>query len=89
MAGRGGERFEKRLRERARPEKAAAKRARRADRKDGEDEVGEDGEVIPKLSEDELLEQVRILNEQHAAGDVDDEDYEERKLELFEQLGLA
>jgi hypothetical protein len=88
MAGRGGERFEKRLRERARQEKAAAKRARRADRKDGED-AGDGEDDGPKLSEDELLEQVRILNEQHAAGDVDDEDYEERKLELFEQLGLA
>jgi hypothetical protein len=87
MAGRGSERFEKRLRERARQEKAAAKRARRADRKDGEDETDEDG--APKPSEDELLEQVRILNEQHAAGDVDDESFEERRLELFEQLGLA
>lgn len=87
MAGRGGERYEKRLRERARQEKAAAKRARRADRKETDDELEEDG--VAKLSEDELLEQVRILNEQHAAGEVDDETYEERKLELFEQLGLA
>lgn len=83
MAGRGSERYEKRLRERARQEKAAAKRERRAAGK-SEEEGAEAG-----LTEDELLEKVRILNEQHAAGEVDDEAFEEQRLELFEQLGLA
>jgi hypothetical protein len=82
MAGRGSERFEKRQRERARQQKAAAKRERRADKKvDDEDAV-----VGP--TEDELLEQVRVLNEQHAEGLVDDEAFEERRAELFEQLGI-
>ena len=74
MAGRNHQQFEKRQRERAKQQKAEAKRTRRAEKKDGEE--GEDG---PELTEDELLEQVRILNEQRAAGEVDEETYEERK----------
>jgi len=82
MAGRGSERFEKRQRERARQQKAAAKRERRADKK------ADDDEAPAGPSEDELLEQVRVLNEQHAEGLVDDETFEERRAELFEQLGI-
>jgi hypothetical protein len=82
MAGRGGERFEKRQRERDRQEKAQAKRARREERKEqaeGEDEGP---------SEDELLAQVAALNEQHAEKKIDQATYETRKAELFEALGL-
>jgi hypothetical protein len=82
MAGRGGERFEKRQRERTRQEKAQAKRARREERKEqaGEEDAGP--------SEDELLAAVAALNEQHANKQIGQEEYEERKAELFEQLGL-
>ena len=38
---------------------------------------------------EELLEQFRLLNEQFAAGDVSEEDFEYRKAEVFAQLGLG
>lgn len=82
MARRGREPFEKRQRELDRRKRAEAKRARRAERADADD----DPEAGP--SEDELLEQVRILHEEHAAEKISDEDFEARKAELFEQLGL-
>lgn len=74
--------FNKRQRERAKKEKAAAKRARRHSR-DG----GESADDTP--DEDALLEQFRLLNEQRAAGEVDDEEFETRKQEIFVQLGLG
>jgi hypothetical protein len=76
--------FNKRQRERAKKEKAAAKRARRHARPEDGDEVVDEGP-----DEDALLEQFRVLNEQHAAGDVTSEEFEERKTEIFEQLGLG
>jgi hypothetical protein len=89
----GREQFLKRQRERDRKRKAEEKRQRRAERradKDGEgDGEGVDGEpTTPALSEDELLEKVRILNERHAAGEVDAETFEEQRADLFEQLGI-
>ena len=75
--------FNKRQRERAKKEKAAAKRARRHARPDDEDVVDEGP------SEDELLEQFRVLSEQRDAGTVTSEDFEARRLEIFEQLGLG
>lgn len=77
--------FNKRQRERAKKEKAAAKRARRQARPD--DDAAEASEEGP--DEDALLEQFRVLNEQHAAGSVDAEEFETRKQEIFEQLGLG
>jgi hypothetical protein len=76
--------FNKRQRERAKKEKAAAKRARRHARPEDGDEETDEGP-----DEDALLEQFRVLNEQHAAGDVTPEEFEERKTEIFEQLGLG
>ncbi|MEM9516357.1 MAG: hypothetical protein AAGA42_16015 [Actinomycetota bacterium] len=40
-------------------------------------------------SEDELLEEFRLLNEKFAAGDVNDEDFEYEKAVLFSKLGLG
>lgn len=76
--------FQKRQRELARQERAAAKRARRHSRESGdtEDEAG-------ALSEDELLEQFRLLNERREAGTVSAEDFEARRIEIFAQLGLG
>jgi hypothetical protein len=76
--------FQKRQRERAKKEKAAAKRARRHARPDDDDAAVDEGP-----DEDALLEQFRVLNEQHAAGAVDTEEFETRKQEIFEQLGLG
>lgn len=74
--------FNKRQRERAKKEKAAAKRARRHSR-----DPGQADDDTP--DEDALLEQFRLLNEQRAAGEVDDEEFEARKQEIFVQLGLG
>ena len=78
----GRERYEKRQREQQKQEKAAGKRARRAERaqKDGEEPEGP--------TEDELLEQVRLLNEAHAEERMTTEDFEEKRAELFEALGI-
>lgn len=74
--------FNKRQRERAKQEKAAAKRARRHARDDGEAE--DEGP-----SEDELLERFRVLNERRGAGTVTDEEFEAERAEIFEALGLG
>jgi hypothetical protein len=76
--------FNKRQRERAKKEKAAAKRARRHARpEDGDDDVDE------TARRGRLLEQFRVLNEQHAAGTVTGEEFEEQRKEIFELLGLG
>ena len=41
------------------------------------------------MSEDELLEQFRVLNERREAGTVSPEDFEARRIEIFAQLGLG
>lgn len=76
---RGRETFEKRLREKRRQEKKAAKAARIEERREADDGVE---------NEQELLERFRLLSERHAAEEIDDETFEERKAEIFEKLGL-
>lgn len=77
--------FQKRQRERAKKEKAAAKRAKRQQRSDGD----VDDAVDKAPDEDALLEEFRVLNERHAAGSIKAEDFETRKQEIFELLGLG
>lgn len=79
---RSGETFAKRQREKARQEKQAAKRAKRLA---GEEE-GVDAEEAPDL--DALMEEFRIINEQHAAGELDSEEFEERRDDILMQLGV-
>jgi hypothetical protein len=79
---RSGETFAKRQREKARQEKQAAKRARRLDK----DEEGVEAEAAPDL--DALMEEFRIINEQHAAGELDSEEFEERRDDILMQLGV-
>jgi len=79
---RSGETFAKRQREKARQEKQAAKRAKRLA---GEEE-GEETEEAPDL--DALMEEFRIINEQHAAGELDSEEFEERRDDILMQLGV-
>lgn len=79
---RSGETFAKRQREKARQEKQAAKRARRQDK--GEDEVVAD--EGPDL--DALMEEFRVISEQHAAGDLPTEEFEERRDQILVQLGV-
>jgi hypothetical protein len=77
----GSETFQKRERERKRQERAALKTERREMRRNTEDEES--------VSTDELMEQFRILSEQHASGAVDSETYEAERAAIFVQLGLA
>ena len=79
---RSGETFAKRQREKARQEKQAAKRARRLEK----DEEGVEAEEAPDL--DALMEEFRIINEQHAAGELDSEEFEERRDDILMQLGV-
>lgn len=75
----GRERFEKRLREQAKRDKAKAKAERKEERKAADE--GPDDEQA-------LLEQYRRLSEAHADGEISDEDFAERKGAIFEQLGI-
>ncbi len=78
---RSGETFAKRQREKARQEKQAAKRARRLE-KDEADPT----EDAPDL--DALMEEFRIINEAHAAGELDAEEFEERRDDILMKLGV-
>ena len=80
---RSGETFAKRQREKARQEKQAAKRAKRLA---GDEEGVETDEEAPDL--DALMEEFRIINEQHAAGELDSEEFEERRDDILMQLGV-
>ena len=79
---RSGETFAKRQREKARQEKQAAKRAKRL----ATDEEGVETEEATDL--DALMEEFRIISEQHAAGEMDSEAFEERRDEILMQLGV-
>ena len=85
MAGKGRQSWEKRQREKAKRDKQTAKRADREERKTDDEEVVE---AVEGPSEAELYEQFAKLSQKHAAGDIDDEAFEEKRTELFEQLGL-
>ena len=79
---RSGETFAKRQREKARQDKQAAKRARRLEKDEGE----ADNDEAPDL--DALMEEFRIINEQHAAGELEREEFEERRDMILMQLGV-
>jgi hypothetical protein len=76
--------FNKRQREQAKREKAAAKRARRHARDD--DDVDSTAEPA---DEDALLERFRVLNERRASGEITAEDFETEREEIFAMLGLG
>ena len=84
MAGKGRQSWEKRQREKAKRDKQTAKRADREERKNVEPD--EDSPEGP--SEAELYARFAKLSEAFAAGDVDEETFEEKRAELFELLGL-
>ncbi|MEM1333774.1 MAG: hypothetical protein AAGG08_09975 [Actinomycetota bacterium] len=76
--------YQKRQRELRKKERKAEKQAIRHGRSAAKKEAGDEGP-----DEDALLEEFRVLNEQHAAGDVSAEDFEYRKAEIFHQMGLG
>ena len=85
--GRGSESFQKRQREKNKRERAAVKQARRHGKLEDEsfeaDEAPSNGR-----SEAELYEDFRLLSEKFQSGGVDEETYEQRRAEIFEELGL-
>lgn len=80
VARRSRQSADKRIREKRRQERQAAKRDRRQARGDDTDAV--------EIDEAALMEQYRLLCERHAAGAVDDDDFEAERHELFVALGL-
>ena len=77
--------YQKRQRELRKKERKAEKQAIRHGRSAAKKEATADSGP----SEDELLEEFRVLNERHAAGDVSQDDFEYRKAELFAMMGLG
>ena len=77
--------YQKRQRELRKKERKAEKQAIRHGRSAAKKEAA--AEEGP--SEDELLEEFRLLNEAFAAGEVDQDDFEYRKAEIFHKMGLG
>jgi len=75
--------YQKRQRELRKKERKAEKLAVRHGKSDSDDEPDEGPD------EDALLEEFRLLNEKFAAGDVEEDDFEFRKAEIFALLGLG
>lgn len=61
------------------------KRERRAQRS----EEGDEEEVDPDaLTEDQLYEQFALLNQRFAEKEIDQETFEKKRAEIYEQLGI-
>ncbi len=86
MASRGTT-FAKQERDRAKKAKAAAKRERREDRTESDDEAVEVGEG--PIAPEELLTIVARLQEDLEAGRIDLDEYEDRKAELAARIDLG
>jgi hypothetical protein len=76
--------YQKRQRELRKKERKAEKLAVRHGRSSDSDDEADTGP-----DEDALLEEFRLLNEKFAAGDVEEDDFEFRKAEIFAKLGLG
>ena len=83
MASKGRESWGKRQREQTKREKQEAKRAERAERRRWEDDDAEWG-----TPEEELYRQFAELSAAKANGEIDDETFEAKKEEIWEQLGI-
>jgi len=76
--------YQKRQRELRKKERKAEKLAVRHGKSSDSDDEPTEGP-----DEDALLEEFRLLNEKFAAGDVEEDDFEFRKAEIFAELGLG
>lgn len=76
--------YQKRQRELRKKERKAEKLAVRHGKSSDDEFDADDGP-----DEDALLEEFRLLNEKFAAGDIEEDDFEFRKAEIFAQLGLG
>ena len=77
--------YQKRQRELRKKERKAEKQAIRHGRSAAKKEAA----AASGPSEDELLEEFRVLNEKFAAGEVEQDDFDYRKAELFAMMGLG
>ena len=76
--------YQKRQRELRKKERKAEKQAIRHGRSAAKKAAADEGP-----DEDALLEEFRVLNEQFAAGEVEADDFEYRKAEIFAMMGLG
>ncbi len=79
--------FQKRQREKQRQERAAAKREKRATRPDGTEEE-EPTASVPVPPESGVLEKLAALHEEYDKGDMDFDEFEDRKTDLISQLSV-
>ena len=80
--------FQKRMREKARQEKAAMKQQRRQERAAAAAEASDDDEPGESVPQEQVLAQLEKLHKQFADEQIDFEDFEERKQELMAQLNI-
>lgn len=80
-------RFQKRMREKARLDKARAKQARKQDRV-AEAETAAQRDESPTAPEPEVLDQLAALHQQFDADEIDFDEFEQRKQELLAQLDV-
>ena len=79
--------FAKRERDRAKKAKAAAKREKRLQPTDGDVESDDEvAEERPQVDEGAVLAQVAALHKQFDDGDIEFEEFEEKRNELMAQL---
>ena len=76
--------YQKRQRELRKKERKAEKQALRHGRSAAKKAADDEGP-----DEDALLEEFRVLNERFAAGEVEQDDFEFRKAEIFAKMGLG
>lgn len=81
--------FQKRMREKARAEKAALKRERRIERAAASAEASDEpDDDTPQVPQERVLAQLETLHQQFADEKIDFEAFEERKQELIAQLSV-
>lgn len=82
--------FQKRMREKARREKALAKQARKAERAAEAEAAAaaEDPDAAPTAPQPKVLEQLAELHERFDDDAIDFDEFEERKQELLSQLDV-
>jgi len=81
-------RFQKRMREKARRDKARAKRERKEDRAAQAQATTEEDGDTPIAPQTEVLARLADLHEKFDADDIDFDEFEQRKHELLAQLDV-
>ena len=80
--------FQKRMREKARAEKAALKQQRKQERAAAAAEADEETDDTPAVPQEQVLAQLETLHQQFADDKIDFDDFEERKQELIAKLSV-